>query len=262
MKSHMRLILVTFLLLFLSLGFLSPQTILGASRSDTNSFTGFVLDGAGLFSDSEKADLTSKLQTVADKHKLQITIFTITKTDGSDLDNYATRLYEENSFNDDAVILIINMDPSNREVLIQGYGTGETYINSKRAQYMTEHMVSDLKNGRYYDSGLYFAQKTEYFLKHKNPIPTSMTFLISGGIAVIVAGIVVLCLVGSSGGRDTTTCNTYMDSSTSKILAKRDIYTHTTTTRTKIESNNNNNHNGGGNSGGGGRSHSSGRSSF
>lgn len=256
MKDKMQLFLTSVLLLCLSLVSFLPQNVIASAKADSTH--AFVEDDAGLFSDSESEKLNAKLQSVSNKHNINMALFTINQTDGTDLDDYTAKLTSEYALTPNAVILIINMDPTCREVLIQGHGIGETYVNSSRAQYMTDHMVSDLKHGNYYDAGVYFTKKTDYFLKHKNPVPKTSTFIISGTAALIISGIIVLIMVRNSGGKDTTTCNTYMDTSTSKILAKRDIYTHTTTTRTKVESNNGN----GGNHGSHGGGHSTGRSSF
>lgn len=257
MKNKMQLFLTSVLLLCLSLVSFLPQNVIASAKTDST--IAFVEDDAALFSDSEVEKLNAKLQSVANKHNINMALFTIRQTDGTDLYDYMTKLSSEYSLTPNAVIMIINMDPTCREVLIKGLGIVETYVNSNRAQYMTDYMVSDLKHGNYYDAGVYFTKKTDYFLKHKNPVPRTSTFIISGIAALVISGIVVLVMVANAGGKDTTTCNTYMDTSTSKILAKRDIYTHTTTTRTKIESNN-----GGGGSGshGGGGGHSAGRSSF
>lgn len=233
--------------------FLAYPVQLEASVSDMERIT----DYADILTDNEEDLLNDKLTLASSKYDIDIIVMTISKTDGSDLDYYVNRIYQNGSYAADTVLLAVNMDPYNREVLVQGQGKCMDFINNKRAQSITDSMVPDMKAGNYYKGILRYLDKVAYFSRHKKPVPTIPQILFEAAGALLAAGIIVFIMVRNAGGKDTTTCSTYMDSSTSKLLAKRDIYTHTTTTRHKIESDNN--HSSGGGGGGG---HSTGRSSF
>lgn len=242
------------MMLFICIFVLIPNAIL--IKANTTDLPR-VYDYADLLSDSEEDLLEQQFRTTSDNNNVDVIAYTIESTNGPDLSNYAETL-AKSSFSKDIVIVVINMDPLNREVVIHAFGTSETYFNSKRCQYITDNMVDNLKDENYYDALLYFDEKVNYFFDHKKPIVTGSQLAIELGAALVLALIVVLCMVLGAGGKNTTTCNTYLDASTSKVLAKRDTYTHTTTTRTKIERNNSSS--GGGGKGGGGGS--TGRSSF
>lgn len=226
-----------------------------ASVSDMERLT----DYADILTEDQEELLNDKLTLMSTKCDIDIIVMSISNANGYDLDFYVDSVYKNGSYAKDTVLLAVNMDPYNREILVQGHGECQDYINNKRAQSITDSMVSDMKAENYYDGILKFIDKVEYFSHHKNPVPTIPQILLEAASAILVAGIIVFIMVRNAGGKDTTTCSTYMDTSTSKLLAKQDIYTHTTTTRHKIETNNGG---GGGRSGGGGGGHSTGRSSF
>lgn len=251
MKRRTRI--VSFIMLLICFIGLFPNTILIQAQT-TN--LPRVYDYADIFTNEEEALLEPMLRTTSDDNGADVIIYTIEHTDGSDLDIYTKQVAYNSGFSKNVVILMVNMDSSHREVLLQAYDTSEEYINHKRKQHITDKMVPDMKEGDYYDAMLLFNKKVNYFFDHKKPVVTGSQLAIELGAALVLALIVVLCMVLGAGDKNTTTCNTYLDASTSKVLAKRDTYTHTTTTRTKIERNNSSS--GGGGKGGG----SAGRSSF
>ena len=118
-------------------------------------------------------------------------------------------------------------------------------------------MVSEMKASNYYDGLHEYIEQVNYFMEHKRPITTTPTLLIEIFGSMFVSGIIVFIMVLNSGGKNTTNCNTYLDFSSSKVLAKRDIYTHTTTTRRKRESSSSSGH-----SSSGRKTNGGGRSSF
>lgn len=253
MKIRTRI--VSFIMLLICFIGLFPNAILIQAQT-TN--LPRVYDYADIFTDEEEALLEPMLRTTSDDNGADVIIYTIEHTDGSDLDIYTEQIAYNSGFSKNVVILMVNMDSSHREVLLQAYDTSEEFINDKRAQHITDKMVPDMKEGDYYDAMLLFNKKVNFFFEHKKPVATAGQIAIEVGIALVLALIIVLCMVLGASGKNTTTCNTYLDASTSKILAKRDTYTHTTTKRTKIERNNSSSGSGG--KGGGG--HSTGRSSF
>lgn len=211
-------------------------------------------DYADILTDNEESLLCDELTTISQKYDIDVIVLTISNAGNYDLLDYTDNLYSSNNFAKNTIILVVNMDPDNREILVKGYEDCYNYVNQKRAQHITDSMVSNMKAGEYYKGILQYIDSVDYFYNHKNPTATPIQLLLELGGAILIAGIIVFIMVRNAGGKDTTTCSTYMDTSTSKLLAKQDIYTHTTTTRHKIESNNSSHSGGGGSSGGAGRS--------
>lgn len=216
-----------------------------------------IYDEADILTSSEEKALSNKLQNESKKHNMDIIICTINSCGSYDLDDYTAIFWDENNFAKDGVILIINMDPSAREILLQKHGKCLEYIPYERAQYITDGMVPEMKAGKYYDGIIECIDKVDLFMNHKAPIPTAKQYVIEIIISLIIATIIVIIMVHNAGGKNTAGCYTYLNSATSKLLAKRDIYTHTTTTRHKIEKSSSSS-----GKGGGGGSRGSGRSSF
>lgn len=221
-----------------------------------NSASKVIFDTADLYTPEQEADLQKKLTAAGDTLDIKIVAITLNGIGNTDLDSYVDEFWEKQAFPNDCVLLAINMDPANRKILIQGHGKGKLYISSKRAKTITDNMVSDCQSEHFYEATCYYIEQVQYYMNHKGEalIPRAGLCLLG---SMVFAGIIVLIMVANSGGRDTTNVNTYLDFSSSKLLAKRDIYTHTTTTRHKRQSSSN-----GSGKGGGGSSHSSGSSSF
>ncbi|SET35804.1 TPM domain-containing protein [[Clostridium] polysaccharolyticum] len=220
-----------------------------------NSASEVIFDTADLYTLEQEADLQKKLSETGDSLGIEIVAITLNGIGNADLDNYISEFWENQNFSNDCVLLVINIDPADRKILIQGYGKGNLYISSKRAKTITDNMVSDCKSEHYYEATCYYIEQVQYYMNHKGEalIPRAGLCLLG---SMVFAGIIVLIMVANSGGKDTTNVNTYLDFSSSKLLAKRDIYTHTTTTRHKRQNSSNSK------GGGGGHSHSSGSSSF
>lgn len=252
-RKYTGLILVLMLFSFILTPSLSA-TIKGAVKQADISFLN---DSAQLLTDAQKEDISDKLSDLSNKLDLQVVVLTVQDTGTMELEEYADEYLDNYHFSKNCVILAINMDPYDRKVQVHGYGKCKIYINSKRAQTITDGMVSDLKAENYYDAILFYINRVDYYMNHK----AGALIPILGGLllgSMVLATIIVLIMVHNAGGKNTTTCSTYLDASSSRILAKRDIYTHTTTTRTKKSSSSNNKRGGGGGHG----SHSSGSSSF
>lgn len=215
----------------------------------------FLNDQANLLTEEDQAILTNKLHEISDQLKTQIVIYT-TPSSYLDLDDEASNYLEDHGFAKNCVIIAVNMDPYNREVLISGYGKAKFLVNNKRAQSITDAMVSDLKNADYISAFDYALSCIQDHINH----PAGAIFPVLGIgllISIVLSGIIVFIMVSNSGGVNTTNSRTYLDKDNSRVLAKRDIYTHTTKKKTKKSSSSSSK----GGSGGHG-SHSTGRSSF
>lgn len=252
MKKHVAFLFTLVMICFCIIpGVSGSDSIFAKSSSDE-----VVFDTADLYTPEQEADLQKKLTAAGDDLGIKIIALTIYDAGSMDLDDYVDEFYTNHASPSDCVLLAINMDPDNRELLVQGQGKCRLYINSTRAQSITDAMSSDCTSGLFYEATCYYIEQVQYYMNHKAGalIPRAGLCLLG---SMVFAGIIVLIMVLNSGGKDTTNVNTYLDFSSSKLLAKRDVYTHTTTTRRKRESSSSSK--GGG---GGGGSHSTGRSSF
>lgn len=253
-KNIRKYILSLLLVCFIFTPLFSQSIIANAKKSQAS----LLYDNADILTPGEEETLASELNSASSKNDMDVAIVTIENTDGSDLADYVDMLWTELEFSPDGAILVVNMSPSNREIFVQKYGKTKDYISQKRAQHITDGMVSEMKSGRYYDGLHEYIEQVNYFMKHKRPITPTTTLLIEILASIVISAVIVFIMVRNAGGKDTTNCNTYLDFSSSKVLARRDVYTHTTTTRHKREKSSSGGHSGGG----GGSNHGGGRSSF
>ena len=236
-KSTVKCIIVLLVCLFISPVFIQSMSVNAAKSGES-----LLYDYADILTPDEEESLLSDLNSSSLKFDMDVAIVTIQDTEGTDLADYADIIWSKLGFSEDGTILVVNMYPSNREIFVQKYGKANDYISQKRAQYITDGMVSEMKASNYYDGLHEYIEQVNYFMEHKRPITTTPTLLIEIFGSMFVSGIIVFIMVLSSGGTNTTDCNTYLDFSSSKVLAKRDIYTHTTTKRRKRESSSSSGH--------------------
>lgn len=228
---------------------LLPAAILPHVSAASN----YVTDDASILTGSEIEDLNNQIQSFYDKNQYPIYIFTTTDTEGVSNTTYLSNQADRLSVND-AILILVNMNPNDREIKIQSYGTiQDNYMSKDRLQKANDAMVSSFKAGDYKKGFDICISKLTTYSKSTvdldNPIFYSWVHLL---VAVAIGGGIVFAMVYTSGGRVTTNSSTYLNYNNSKVLCSHDHYIRTSIIRTKRESNSNN----GGSSGvsGGGRS--------
>lgn len=289
-----------FLLLLTLISTFGNTTVLAAPEDQK------VYDYYGLFSDKEVEKLEGLSKKYGEEGKVDIVIITTDNVSGKSRQEYLEDFYDEYGFGYEgkfgtAALLIINMDPEDRGVEIQGYGNAEHYINNDRIEYMLDDIGPMLSNGKYYKAMEEYMKQVAYYMNEEKGVNTSPVVgdkdsghyygeasydgpsnyygkeeknilnnpFVHLGIALVIGAVSVGIMAYHSSGRVTVTSSTYLDEQNSRVVASRDDYIRTTTTRVKKPSNNNNSSSGGGmrSSGGGGvssggHSHSGGGRSF
>lgn len=261
-----------------------------------------VYDFYGLFTESEITDLEEFCSTYGAEAEIDIVIVTVASLDNQTRTSYLEDFYDQKGFGydqefGDTVLMLINMDPSDRGVQIQGYGMAEYYINNDRIEHMLDNIVPFLSDSKYYDAMIEYIKESSYYMQEEQGIKieeaTGDQYTGSGYgessyngdtnyygekdsifsntwlqliISLVIGGVVVGIMASNSGGRVTVTNRTYLKEDTSGITEQRDDYLRTTTTRVLIPKDNNNNttgrSSGGGGISSGGHSHSGGGRGF
>jgi uncharacterized protein len=249
-----------------------------------------IYDDAGLLTSSEYQELEELSLQYGEEAGIGIYILTHDDPDAVDAEVYIEDFYDDGNYGDSVFLLI---DLYNRDVVIEGYGTAETYIHSKRGDAIREEITPYLSDGDYRtafqiyieESAAYMKDDSELNYDHdysydsegnrvtgnssadpaKN-ILTNVWFQLL--VSLAIGGIVVGAMAYNSGGRMTAGGNTYMDPGHSGLIGRRDLYLRTTVTRVRRPQNNNTGR-GGFNAGGfrggissGGSSHSTSRGKF
>lgn len=245
-----------------------------------------IFDRAGLLSDSQEEELTEKIIRYARELKLDIIVVTADDSTVSDSKLYADDFFDDNGFGYEyecgsGVLMFVDM--YNREVAISTSGLGRLYIDEYTEDILDE-VQPLLSDGEYYEAvdefieqvrikTNYYADDDDYddlydewysgvfsdkdiqeeFYEKYNLTDSEDTVftclrnpLISGVIAIIVAGITVFIMSLQSKTSVTVSSGTYMSANGLKMNQVQDIYTHTTTHRRKIETDNESHGGGGG----------------
>lgn len=293
MKARKLLLTISLLLILLFAGTLSVF-----AEEDGGSYHyAQVFDEAGLFSESQVLQLETLCEDITLNYDIDVIILTtlqIPETRKQYLEDYYDSRDTELS---DTLLLLLNMDPNDRGIEIQGYGSCEHTFPYERLEVMLDAIFPYLKSGDYYSGMEEFCTQAKHFLEAdrtaaanpqpsvpsessgirtqdgnssqdsipvsaaavREPIPHTRNLVIAALIAALCVGIMFY----RSSGRMTAHQGTYLDSSNSRVLGSYDRYIRTTTSRRPKPKpqESNHGHTGGGGVSSGGHSHSgSGRS--
>lgn len=291
MKTMQKKLSYYFLSLFFAIAVLtgfcfSGSTIVLAENADASSDEqafSYVYDELGKLTKSEVKKLNKEIKAASENAGIDFYILFTDDLKGKSLMNYMEDFADLYEFTDTAFLCVSFDEPRGFE--IQGYGTAEHYLTYDRINSIFDDMQDDLSDGYYYDAcSTFISEAEDYMLTELSEYEDDSEYTIYDddyqsalnyddydkkhrlislpiqlGISLAVAGVIVLSMVFSAGGKITTTASTYLDEAHSRLLAKRDRYVRTSVTKHKIESSSSSSgHHGGGGTSSGGRSHSGG----
>lgn len=246
--------------------FSHTSTVNGATTKDAT----YIYDTAGLLSSSQESRLEDSIAKLQDKYQVDVLILTVKESLSVNPTRFIQDFIDEGCdkgfFNEDNVILFINTKQEEHWVEIQGYGKMEDLISNSRVDTILDDIQPLLSDNEFDKAVDEYVEHVTFYLKHPNSSLSKdniffqlwFQILLSLGIGGIAVGIMSY----HSSGRITTNSRTYMDSSNSRLVGRRDIYLRTTTKKVKKPQNNGGSGKSGGGTSSGGRSHSGGGRSF
>lgn len=237
--------------LFLTLAlFLCCLIGLGLSTNLTAATTmhEFLYDDADILDDREEADVRSTLEKYSKSNKIDIVIITTNDTNGVSCAAFGNTFMERSTEAKDYVVMVVSMEVNNRYLNVNSVGKCEKYISSKRCTAISETIKPYMKQGEYKLAFEKYAHEVDYYMHHKYSLKRILIELVIG---IVIGLISIAIMVGNASGKKTTNCNTYLDASNSRVLAKRDRYIRTTVSKHKIEKSSSSSSSGGGGGGGG-----------
>ncbi len=258
-----------------------------------------VYDYAGLFTKEEVEMLEEISRGKGKEGQVDIVIITSYGIDGKTRKGYLEDFYDDYAFGYDeeygtAALILLNMDPNDRGVEIQGYGMAEFYLHNDRIEHILDDIVPLLSDGAYFLAMEEFSSQVAYYMNEEkgvntNPVygdETSGYYYGEGAydgqsdyygetsffdsipfriiISLVMGGVAVGIMAYHSSGKVTTSNRTYLDQNNSRLVAHHDHYIRTKTNRVRKpkQSSNTGRSSGGGGISSGGRSHSGGGRSF
>ena len=259
-----------------------------------------VYDFANLFTQEEIEKLEAISLEQGEVGKVDIVFITTNSLDDKTRKSYLEDFYDEHGFGydkeyGDTALILLNMDPDDRGVEIQGYGMAEHYVHNDRIEHILDDIVPLLSDGDYFDAMEEFAHQVAYYMNQDKGVNTNPIYgdETSGNyygeasydgpsdyygqenfldsiifrliISLIIGTVAVIIMAYNSSGKTSTTSRTYLDHENSRVVAHHDLYVRTHTTRVRKPQQNTNSggrSSGGGGISSGGHSHSGGGRSF
>lgn len=237
----------------------------------------------GKFSDREVEEITERISEAEEESGTSIRVI-VTEMDmyyeKYFLEECADRLCDNGYASEDLTLMLLNLDPHNRGVCIEGYGLCDERVNDDRTEYMLDDIIGYFSKDDYVygiklfaAEAAYYAGSTDYSTYYKDNSfegkMKRMPWLFLLVIPAVVAVVGTLLMKHSAGGKMTATEKTYMRSSSSGLTAQRDDFIRTSVSKTySPQSSGGSARSGGGRSSGGGgisrggRSHSGGSRRF
>lgn len=272
------------LLILMAIVISYTTVIVYATETESSEINQHVYDEAGLLSTNEIEDLEQMCIDYGTEAGIDIMILTHDNPNTGYAEDYIENFEDQLPIGNRVYLLI---DMNERDVFMEGYGSAETYIHSKRIATIIEEITPDLSDGNYYDacvtyiksSAAYMNDDSELNYDHdytagtpqssnpnapnydatwpsdRNSGSSELIDIISNIwvqlIASVVIGIITVSIMAyNSGGRMTAGSSNYIEANNSGLIGRRDDYVRTQVTRVRKPQNNNNSSGGGFNAGG------------
>ena len=185
-----------------------------------------VIDNAELLSTDERELLTSKLDEISTRQKVDVTVATTDTLDGLTVSDYAERFYESHNYgygpDKDGTILLISME--DHDWYMATYGYAITAFTDAGIQYIGEEMTGDLSDGDFAAAFDTFADECDDFITQAK---TGEPYDIDNGTMKSKLKTV----------RFQAAANNYVKAGSMNLTESRDIFLYNTMTKTKKEKN-------------------------
>lgn len=147
MKKQIKcfLILATCLIVSLLISIVSIKAL--STQSDGYTY---IIDGANLLTNDEKANLDETLKSISNQYQMDIVVATVKSMNGSSISSYARDFYRSQQIgqndSDDGALFLLAMNERQYYMLTNGYGT--TYLEDRRDSILSK-VKTYLSNGDY-----------------------------------------------------------------------------------------------------------------
>lgn len=213
----------------------------------------YVTDEADILSDEEEEGLESYLTNLSEKIGADVAFISVESTEGERIDTYTDNAYEGMGYGMnstyDGIMLLVNMDNSNRGYYISTEGACITSVNDAAIEKLKDDIKPLLSDGKYYDAVKTYADDVEFFSdlamngspygERATGFPWGMAIagsFIASAIAALVSLLANLSALKSISARDAA--NDYTRQGSLKITRSTENFLyHTITKRKKPENN-------------------------
>ncbi len=198
-----------------------------------------VVDKAELLTESQESKLSSKLDTISEKYKLDVVIVTSDHLGGKSAERYADDYFDYNGYgygeSHDGVLLLVSTEDDKWHISTCGYGI--TVFTDAGIDYIGDKIVPYFSDGEFADGFFEFAELCESFIiqaesgepydSHNLPHePLSLVFI---PISLVLGLVLAFIIVGSmkrklKSVRYQPRADSYVKKGSMNITEKRDIF--------------------------------------
>ncbi|WP_295106710.1 TPM domain-containing protein [Ruminococcus sp.] len=145
-------------------------------------------DAADILSDSEEADLLSKLEKISDEHDVDVCILTVNAYEGNDIELFADDYFAYNGMGQgaekDGFMLMLSME--DRDWDICTHGSGKTIFTDYGQEYLIKQIKPELGKNKYYEAFDEYADISEQFIQEwEKGTPYDTTHRVKGRLPMI-----------------------------------------------------------------------------
>ncbi len=222
-----------------------------SDSSENDFFAGSprVVDLAELFSDSEEADLTERIEQSVAETGIDFVIYTDTTNYGVGNGFCADNFFRSGGYglgeDDNGSVLFINMDPDEREYYVYAHGDCRDDYTSSRVDELKNRIMDDMSDGHYYKAMTTYIENITRLHK-KGSLPKSRDDILLCLIIALVIGLISGALTMGTLTSKMKTVKTavraeqYLVPGSMKMRRTDDCLLYVTTTRTKRQTNDSN----------------------
>ena len=222
-----------------------------------NEMAAYVVDDAGLLTDSEENSLNETLKEISNRQNCQVVVVTTNSLDGKSAEAYADDYYDYNGYGKDGILLLVSMEDRDYGISTCGYAT-EAFTDAG-INYIENKFLDDLSAGNYEKAFSTYAKQCDKFLTQakegkaydSSNMPheplSSMWILISFVAGLVIALIIVACMISKlKSVHMQVAAGNYVKDGSVDISEMRDLYLYSNITKRARPKNDSNN--GGGSS--------------
>ena len=223
MKRKMLVLLAVLCLLLSSLVFVNGEGVR-------------MVDDAGLLFQSEVQQLNELLDSISEKHGVDVVIVTVDSLDGYSPMEFADDYYDYGGYAKDGILLLVSMEERDWWISTTGYGitavtdAGLEYLSQQFLPYLSdeEYLLAFTEFANQCDSFLLQAESGDPYDSHnlpKEPFSPFVTLIVSLVIGFVVALIVTGVMKGKlKSVRSQVKADDYVAKGSMKLTTSRDLF--------------------------------------
>lgn len=209
-----------------------------------NSELSRLYDGADLLNSAQEAELLEKLDSISEKHKVDLIVVTVKDLENRSADSYIEMFYDTNGYgygpSRDGVMLLIAI--YEREYRILSNGLGATAISNVDIDHIGDVIAPSLTSGDYFEAFNDYADECEYQINGEIngfPFEAGKNLIISLVIGFVVAFVATGVMRSKlKSVRRRTGSHEYTKEGSMNVSYSNDVYLYRTVSRRAKPKNN------------------------